>query len=483
MKFREQRQRFNDYCERTQINRLIGVLLFATLIGCVPLVSAIEVAKTKETRAATLEITDQLDKPPVTPIFSARRIPQALVDSTLKVRVAAKLQQLSTTLPADSCLTVRTDDREIYSLRSDLALIPGSNMKLLTAAVALDVIKPDTVFSTKLLGVVEGSVVRGDLWLVGSGDPLLSTRDYPPTEKYPTMTPTYVEGLVESLVASGIKSIQGSVIGDESLYDRERYSPNWGDGIRGTEAGPLGALMINDANTSDSPVKLANPAFAAAKEFTRLLKESGIFVKGSPDIDTAPPDTPQIAKIDSVPLRDIVAEMLTNSDNNTAELLLKEIGRVSQGAATRLAGLQVVADKIVEWQLPSAGVALGDGSGLDRSTQLTCNLLTSLLQRAGANSDLVKGMSIAGSIGTLRENFITGPALNVLRGKTGTLTGVKALSGVFPFGDDHATVFTLLLNGTGTSTTEIYIPIWNSLISSLATGGDSIDLEKVAPLK
>ena len=241
--------------------------------------------------------------------------------------------------------------------------------------------------------------------------------------------------------------------------------------------------MINDANTSDSPVKLANPAFAAAKEFTRLLKESGIFVKGSPDIDTAPPDTPQIAKIDSVPLRDIVAEMLTNSDNNTAELLLKEIGRVSQGAATRLAGLQVVADKIVEWQLPSAGVALGDGSGLDRSTQLTCNLLTSLLQRAGANSDLVKGMSIAGSIGTLRENFITGPALNVLRGKTGTLTGVKALSGVFPFGDDHATVFTLLLNGTGTSTTEIYIPIWNSLISSLATGGDSIDLEKVAPLK
>jgi len=356
-------------------------------------------------------------------------------------------------------------------------------MKLLTAAVALDVIKPDTVFSTKLLGVVEGSVVRGDLWLVGSGDPLLSTRDYPPTEKYPTLTPTYVEGLVESLVASGIKSIQGSVIGDESLYDRERYSPNWGDGIRGTEAGPLGALMINDANTSDSPVKLANPAFAAAKEFTRLLKESGIFVKGSPDIDTAPPDTPQIAKIDSVPLRDIVAEMLTNSDNNTAELLLKEIGRVSQGAATRLAGLQVVANKIVEWQLPSAGVALGDGSGLDRSTQLTCNLLTSLLQRAGADSDLVKGMSIAGSIGTLRENFITGPALNVLRGKTGTLTGVKALSGVFPFSDDHATVFTLLLNGAGTSTTEIYIPIWNSLISSLATGGDSIDLEKVAPLK
>ena len=131
--FRRQRQRFNEYCQRTQINTLVGVLLFVTLIGCVPLVSAMEVAKTKETRTATLKILDQLAPPPVTPILSARRIPQALIDSTLKVRVAAKLQQLGTTLPVESCLTVRTDDQEVFSLRPDLALIPGSNMKLLTA--------------------------------------------------------------------------------------------------------------------------------------------------------------------------------------------------------------------------------------------------------------------------------------------------------------------------------------------------------------
>ena len=483
MKVRDQRQRFNEYCERTQINTLIGVLLFVTLIGCVPLVSAMEVAQTKESKTKTLKLDDELAQPPITPIFSARRIAQALVDSTLKVRVAAQLQVLSTSLPAESCLTVRTDDREVFSLRSDLSLIPGSNMKLLTAAVALDVIRPETVFSTRLLGVIDGSVVRGDLYLVGSGDPLLSTRNYPQTERFPTLTPTYVEGLVEALVTAGIKSVSGSVVGDESLYDVERYSPNWGDGIRGTEAGPLGALMLNDGNTTDSPVKLPNPALSAAKEFTRLLKEAGILVKGAPKIVTAPSDTPEIAKIDSAPLRDVVAEMLTNSDNNTAELLLKEIGRVSQGTATRIAGLQVIANKIVEWQLPPAGVALGDGSGLDRATHLTCGLLTALLQRAGAKSDLVNGMSLAGSTGTLRENFVSGPAFNVLRGKTGTLTGVKALSGVFPFAGDRATIFTLLLNGTGTSTTEIYIPIWNSLVSSLASGADSIDVEKVVPLK
>jgi len=44
---RNQRQRFNEYCQRTQINTLIGVLLFVTLLGCVPLVSVMEDAQTK----------------------------------------------------------------------------------------------------------------------------------------------------------------------------------------------------------------------------------------------------------------------------------------------------------------------------------------------------------------------------------------------------------------------------------------------------
>lgn len=181
----------------------------------------------------------------------------------------------------------------------------------------------------------------------------MSTREYPLTEKYPTLYPTYIEDLVDALVAAGVKSIEGGVVGDESLFDRERYSPTWGDGIRGTEAGPLGALMINDANVFESPVKLVNPALSAATEFTRLLKAAGISVRDSPDIGSPKPETPLIASIESAPLRDVVTEMLTNSDNNTAELLLKEIGRVAKGTATRITGLQVIAEKIVEWGLPS----------------------------------------------------------------------------------------------------------------------------------
>ncbi|MFM7493810.1 MAG: D-alanyl-D-alanine carboxypeptidase, partial [Acidimicrobiaceae bacterium] len=103
-------------------------------------------------------------------------------------------------LPPDLCLKVVTDSKTIVDVNTAKALIPGSNLKLLTAAVALDVLGPERRYSTKMLGIVSGSVIRGDLWLVGSGDPLLTTRLYPATEKYPTITPTDVEQLVDALV-------------------------------------------------------------------------------------------------------------------------------------------------------------------------------------------------------------------------------------------------------------------------------------------
>lgn len=66
--------------------------------------------------------------------------------------------------------------------------------------------------------------------------------------------------------------------------------------------------------------------------------------------------------------------------------------------------------------------------------------------------------------------------------KTGTLTGVKTLSGVYPFSKDRSSVFSLLLNGTGVSTSEIYNPIWNSLVGALSLGADTIDIAQVTPL-
>lgn len=482
MTWRDLQTRYARFVERMATRRLITTLLVVSVLGSVPLLSLWQVAQSTGNEVRAIKNVAYLAPSPVTALLSARRVPQTLVDQVMSSRLTSKLDQLTTLLPPESCLVVTTDGRIAYQLRPNLSLIPASTMKLLTAAVALDVLGAQTTYITRLVGIVAGSEVRGDLWLVGSGDPLLSTRLYPTGENYPTLFPTYIESLVDALVAKGITMIQGGVVGDDSLYDRERYSPTWGDGLRSVEVGPIGALMINDATVLGTPLKPANPAYAAAAEFSRLLIERGILVRDPPDVGIASSDTPLIASLESAPIKNIVSEMLTNSDNNTAELLLKDIGRVARGSATRIDGLQVVAEKITQWGLPTQGVVLSDGSGLDRANRVTCSLLTAVLEQAGAESDLILGMAIAGSTGTLRDVFLSGPGYGVMRAKTGTLSGVKALSGFLPLGDTHANVFTLILNGPGTSTVNFYRPIWNGLVTALGTGAQTIDVSLVEPL-
>ena len=75
----------------------------------------------------------------------------------------------------------------------------------------------------------------------------------------------------------------------------------------------------------------------------RLLEERGVTVGGGAVSGTAPADAVEIASIDSAPMSDVVGEMLGNSDNNTAELVVKELGFDDAGAGTREAGLAVVA--------------------------------------------------------------------------------------------------------------------------------------------
>jgi len=475
-------RRISQNADRMKTRRLIAALAAVGMLVAVPLLSVWQVALAAGEEVRPIESRRPLTSSPVTQILSARRVPQTLVDLNSAAKVQSKLSQVTGALPADSCLLILTDAKTIIDVNSKAALIPGSNQKLLTAAVALDVLGPDRRFTTKLQGIVAGSVVRGDLWLVGSGDPLLSTRTYPLTEKYPTIAPTDIEALIDALVSLGVTSIEGGVVGDESIYDRERYVPSWGDGIRSVESGPLGALMINDGSVTNSPLKPANPAYAAAFEFTKLLISRGIAVRDSPDVGTASADTPLIASLQSAPMSEVVKEMLTNSDNNTAELLVKEIGLVARNAATRIDGLTVIAEKIAQWGLPGEGVALIDGSGLDRGNRLTCSLIAQLLQRDGRDGLVTSAMAVAGLTGTLRDIFMSGAGFGTMLAKTGTLNGVKSLSGMFPLRDDRSSVFSLIINGAGVSTLNFYRPIWNNLATALELGDDRIDINKLLPL-
>lgn len=457
---------------------LVGVLL----IGAVPLAAMWQVSDRIASAVTSVDASANIEIILSTPLLSARRTPNILSNEIRIGGLRNALRPIIARLPERSCLAVAVDGRSVVEVNVKSPLIPASNQKILVGSVALRVLGPDFSYSTKIVGITNGDTIEGDLWIVGGGDPLLTAGDYPSTEAQPTLFPTAIEPLIDALVSAGITSVGGSIVGDESRYDSERFTPSLGLGIRGTELGPLGALLLNDGVIATSPIKPDNPALSAAIEFTRLLTERGIAVAGTPKTGTASQDLPVIATVTSAPLTDVVTEMLTNSDNNTAELLLKELGRLDGTPGTRNSGIAVVLRELQAANIDIAELAMTDGSGLDRSNRITCATLQSILLRDGGFGPLTMGFAVAGQNGTLAELFLTGPMTGVMRGKTGTLTGAKTLSAIIPYTDDKAIIFSLLLNGPGVSNQSSYRPIWLSLTEALAKFSLRPTAAEISPL-
>ena len=239
--------------------------------------------------------------------------------------------------------------------------------------------------------------------------------------------------------------------------------------------------MINDGVVTGNPIKLDHPGLAAATELTNLFRNNGITVSGEPKIGVAPSDLTAIAEIKSVTLPGVLAEMLTNSDNNSADLLLKEIGFVATGQGTRIAGIDTMKSKLVEWGIALDGIEITDGSGLDRGNRLTCSAISALLLRDGGFGPVGLGLAVAGRTGTLRAVLTDSISTERLRGKTGTLSGAKALSGFISYTDVLASTFSLIMNGSNVSNQTTYRPIWNALADALGGFDGSLTAEELAP--
>lgn len=386
----------------------------------------------------------------VTPVLSLRRAPTTLAVAAALSSFRFQLGSVSSSLNTSSCLAVGAHDRRVVSEGADRSLIPASTMKLLVAAVALEVMDPDTTFVTELRGEISGGAATGPLHLVGGGDPLLAVASYPPTQRHAPEPRTPVELLIEGAVAAGLRSVTEGIVVHDDRYDDERFVPTWGDGIRGTEAGPVGALLVNDGFVSGNPVKPANPAIAAGIEVANLLRAAGVDVTGTvrtPEGEEQALTQPVLAVVESAPLRDVVTEMLTTSDNTTAEMMVKEIAVASGRPGTRIDGLMVVQETLDRWGLPLAAMTLMDGSGLDRGNRLSCDLVIGLLQREQSVGRLGPSLAVAGETGTMTGLLRDTPLAGRLLAKTGTLRGVRAFSGYLPAAGGVDLVFTLIVNG------------------------------------
>jgi D-alanyl-D-alanine carboxypeptidase/D-alanyl-D-alanine-endopeptidase (penicillin-binding protein 4) len=440
------------------------------VVGLVPFASMWIIGSTLANRTVAKNAAPV--EQPEAPILSVRRAPKSLSVDIAVRNLDNTLDALEESLPSGSCLRVDAGGRVASAVRSTETFEPASNVKIITAAVALEALPATTVFTTRVLGVNQAGTVTGNLVLKGGGDPLLSTKDFLPTEKYPKTTPTLLDTLADQVVALGITSISGAVVGDESYLDNTRYMVGWGSGIRGVEGGPLGALLVNDGVVVSDPIKPDNPAIAAAREFTRLLRARGVRIGGDPKTASkADAVLPELTSINSAPLSSVLAEMLSNSNNNSAELLLRHVGLAVKQLGTSTAGLEVVAEWLKKMKFDDT--VIKDGSGLSRGSRISCSTLTTILEQTPKDSVLRTGLAVAGKTGTLSDAFQGTPIQGKFLGKTGTLTNVKTLSGLLPVSDTDAVFAALMLNGAGLADQGNYRPLWNRLANAIGSYPDA----------
>jgi D-alanyl-D-alanine carboxypeptidase/D-alanyl-D-alanine-endopeptidase (penicillin-binding protein 4) len=279
-------------------------------------------------------------------------------------------------------------------------------------------------------------------------------------------------------VASGVTSITGRLVGVDTMFDAERFVPGWPASFHGVEAGPLGAVLVSDGVVTGQPVKPDDPALSAAQEMVGLLAARGVSVAAGAAHDVLPEGTQDLFVQQSAPLSAVVQEMLVNSDNNTAELLLKHVGLARKGLGSTANGIAAAMEVLGEWDA-AQGVVMVDGSGLSGSNRLTCGAVMRILDR---EANVFPGLlAVAGETGTLRDLLTGTPAEGRLVGKTGTLSGVKGLAGYVPVEGEVPLEFALLMNRTGIDNRSAYRPVWNRLAESVGRASASPRPGELAP--
>jgi D-alanyl-D-alanine carboxypeptidase/D-alanyl-D-alanine-endopeptidase (penicillin-binding protein 4) len=299
------------------------------------------------------------------------------------------------------------------------SMAPASNEKLPLTYAALMQLGPTYRIETDVLGQgqQDGTQWTGTLVLKGNGDPTLSRAD--------------LRALAAQVKALGIRSVTGGVSGDESAYDTRRIVAGWKPSFFIDESPPLSALVVDRARVGR--VVTRTPALAAATAFRAALRKAGIAVAGPVRTGTADAWSEPLADVSSPTLWTMLRFMDRESDNFTAEMLLKQLGLTELGRGTSAAGAAVVTQALTDAGVPMMGVRIVDGSGLSRLDRLTANALGSLLQIAWADPTvgpaLVASLPVAGVNGTLQHRLQKPPAKGNVLAKTGTTDTASSLSG------------------------------------------------------
>ena len=344
---------------------------------------------------------------------------------------------------------VRSVDRgeSLFSQNAGKLMMPASNMKILTLATAAEILGWDARLTTTLeaVGPVTGGALEGDLFIRGSGDPTINTREGRGAAVFAEWA--------DALRNTGITSIQGRIVGDDQAFDDEGIGGGWAwDYLQYAYAAPVGALQYNEdiaelvvapgavegepaivrfakgsgltvmnravtgsagsaetveyrrhleapildisgtvalgGNPVVRGVAVVNPTVFFAQSLKDALVASGIVVSGEAvDLDDIAAQVDPAAErrvltsTESPPLRQIAAVLMKVSQNLYAETLVKWMGRSKTGLGTFAAGRDAMQATLRAWEVVDQSYVVADGSGLSRYNYVAARALTAVLER------------------------------------------------------------------------------------------------------
>ncbi len=391
-----------------------------------------------------------------------------------------------------------SSDNILYSQDSQKYFIPASNMKLFTTAAALQQLGADFRIRTSIYD--DGN---GVLRVVGRGDPSFKNAQLTILSKQ-----LYQQGIreINQLIADD-SYFQGEVV--NSSWEWEDIQADYGAPVNSLIINENAATLTISPQTIGQPLKLewAEPTEAywwkienntittqanepGFVEVNRDLKGQIIRIKGQLAVNSHPEITglavfdpitnfirqfrqnlaregitvketvrsdyhnndKEIAAVESPPLSKLLIETNVNSNNLYAEALLRSLA-IKKPAETNQntadIGLEVVRETLTQLGVEPEGYVIVDGSGLSRKNLTTPAALVQLLQGIAKSSQAEvfrASLPIAGVKGTLKNRFINTAAAGIMQGKTGSMTGISALSGYVNAPNYQPLVFSIIVN-------------------------------------
>lgn len=316
-----------------------------------------------------------------------------------------------------------TDDREIFAHGARQRLRPASNMKVITAVAALDLLGGDYRLSTTLSvpGIPDDSARIRNIYIRGGMDPLFGRDD--------------LRAIVDALRQNNVRTITGDIVLDVSMKDTATLGWGW---CWDDKNRPLTPLVYRRGNRF-------------AEHLLRALSDAGIAVGGFVRRGTAPAGA-DVWLTRTHTIDQVLRPMMKESDNLCAESLFFQIAARSRRpyAGHREAAAQINT-LIRRLRLDPSDYKIADGSGLSLYNYVTPELLCAFLRHAYRNDEIFQhlyaALPVMGRDGTLRSRNRNTTAQDNVHAKTGSVEGVSSLAGYALAANGHVLCFSVINQG------------------------------------